>query len=838
MANSVRIGGARVDISGQDAEFQRVMRRAGAAFKRQEQQLQRTRRQASLLTRTFKGMLGPITALASVAGVASLARSISMASKEAANFGANLVESARSVGIATEQLYTLQRAFEADGVSADTTTKALHRLNRAISETRHSSTARRGFSLLGIDPDSVQGQDIEMVLKRVSDGLAGVADQATRAEAAATLFGRAGPQLLAFLSNGSVELDASVKHFRALGTITGEQGRALKDLAQTYQDNAERINNFTRALVAANADGIASFDTLATDAEIAWKSAADSALSHIGRVYEGLKQGDPLQAVQGGAGVLGGPLGFLGAGLGAAALTARAGRQFATRVAASNARLAESAASAEYRALVGAEQAQRVLAKAVASNNAEVAKLSQSIGQVTRSFGGLATTLAAAGVIVSFFDALADTIGQIRSDQAFALRQAQLRTALIGSGGRRAEIEADLRTLREQLATIDLGGYGAKWFQDLTGITARLRAEMLDIANQIRKLEGELSKLTTPLERTTQAFADMSSLSMMSAPYSGMLRQVRQMERAEAEEWFQTRADRRAFSVGIQDENMRRGLADWAKTSAQVTRDAEERLRIELQILAAQKAAAGQRLREQYASTFSAAGQRQYNAAIAGARAQNATPQQALRLGLQDERMRGALRDMAKENAEAAREVRKVWEGAARSVSDAMAQGFADMITSANSFRDVMGSVINAIIADFARLAITQPLSNALFSAISGGFGGFGGGIPLPGGGGIPQGGAGFGARGGMLVPGMPTIVGERGPERIIPLGGGQLVPGTGGAQVNFNGPLVGSINSSDGPGVRAALAQAAPSITQAAQEGVLRTLGRPGLGRRFAGLG
>ena len=33
---TVRIGGARVDVTGQDAEFQRVMQRAGTAFARQE----------------------------------------------------------------------------------------------------------------------------------------------------------------------------------------------------------------------------------------------------------------------------------------------------------------------------------------------------------------------------------------------------------------------------------------------------------------------------------------------------------------------------------------------------------------------------------------------------------------------------------------------------------------------------------------------------------------------------------------------------------------------------------------------------------------------------------
>lgn len=103
-----------------------------------------------------------------------------------------------------------------------------------------------------------------------------------------------------------------------------------------------------------------------------------------------------------------------------------------------------------------------------------------------------------------------------------------------------------------------------------------------------------------------------------------------------------------------------------------------------------------------------------------------------------------------------------------RSVSD----GFADAILKAESFGDVLKRLL-------AQLAKAE-LSNWLFSAITGKSGGgsilgsiFGG----------------FRADGGPVTAGRPYIVGERGPELIVPRTSGQVIPNheLGGSQVVIN---------------------------------------------------
>ena len=115
-------------------------------------------------------------------------------------------------------------------------------------------------------------------------------------------------------------------------------------------------------------------------------------------------------------------------------------------------------------------------------------------------------------------------------------------------------------------------------------------------------------------------------------------------------------------------------------------------------------------------------------------------------------------------------------------------------------------------------------------------YGAHGFGSGAPGTGRVPIGFGGARRYGGPVSAGRAYIVGEGGPELFTPDRGGFVHrSGTapGGTTVTLTGPLVGSIQSTDGPGVRKALAEGAPAIVQAAQEGVLRGLGQKGRVRR-----
>jgi len=120
-----------------------------------------------------------------------------------------------------------------------------------------------------------------------------------------------------------------------------------------------------------------------------------------------------------------------------------------------------------------------------------------------------------------------------------------------------------------------------------------------------------------------------------------------------------------------------------------------------------------------------------------------------------------------------------------------------------------------ALAADIARAVLQAMVIQPIASAISGGIGSFFN-IPVPG-----------RASGGPVAARSPYVVGERGPELFVPQTSGRIIPNThmGGNSFSWNV----NIQSTDGPGVRKALAQARPLFQQDAIEAVSNAARRPG---------
>ena len=134
----------------------------------------------------------------------------------------------------------------------------------------------------------------------------------------------------------------------------------------------------------------------------------------------------------------------------------------------------------------------------------------------------------------------------------------------------------------------------------------------------------------------------------------------------------------------------------------------------------------------------------------------------------------------------------------ARQVGQALSNGIQRAIVDAENFGDAMLNILRSIAAAAVDLFIVQPLLGSLFG--QGGL--FGGLIP----------GRQFG---GPISPGQPYLVGEAGPELIVPNIASTVIPANalGAAPVNVSI----SVQSTDGPGVERALARALPAFLDAA---------------------
>jgi len=136
------------------------------------------------------------------------------------------------------------------------------------------------------------------------------------------------------------------------------------------------------------------------------------------------------------------------------------------------------------------------------------------------------------------------------------------------------------------------------------------------------------------------------------------------------------------------------------------------------------------------------------------------------------------------------------------------------------SFRNLVGDMIQQVIAEFLKMQVIKPMMNALFTAV---------GLPT-----MPTGKAG----GGTVQGGQATVVGERGPEIFVPNTGGTVMNnmnsknamGGGGTTV-----INQSINFATGivPTVRAEVMQMMPQIADVTKAAVQESAMRGGTFRR-----
>lgn len=161
-------------------------------------------------------------------------------------------------------------------------------------------------------------------------------------------------------------------------------------------------------------------------------------------------------------------------------------------------------------------------------------------------------------------------------------------------------------------------------------------------------------------------------------------------------------------------------------------------------------------------------------------------------------------------------EMKSSFDNVGRSVSDA----FQGMLTGSMSWRDGLRSIISSVIDQLWQLYVVQTITGF----ITKGLGALGLPIPIPG-----------RAKGGPIQASQPYVVGEKGPELIIPGRSGTVIPndkmpgGASGIVIN-----VDARSASDPAEVRRqvqmGIFEAAPQIIAASEARTIRTLRRPRL--------
>ena len=293
MANSIRLGGARVDISGQDASFQRVMRRAGRTMAAQEKQLKKLRQQARLTNKAFSQLRGTVAGLAAgLAGGLGVAGLVT-AAKEAADFSTKLVEGARNTGLLATELEAVAAIFEQDGIGFGATTTALATFQKRIAEVGDGlATYTRSFDKLGLSLEDLKGKTPLQQFITLAEALARVEDQSVRQQAAQDLLGRAGKQLVGTILQLAGSWDHAVRSADAATKTTNEQYGELKNLTGAFVELEREIQDMNARVLVDHTEEVVAIAN-------AWNDVKEVVLEVIGAFAKlaTSPQVDPVEAL-------------------------------------------------------------------------------------------------------------------------------------------------------------------------------------------------------------------------------------------------------------------------------------------------------------------------------------------------------------------------------------------------------------------------------------------------------------------------------------------------------------------------------------------------------------
>ena len=238
--------------------FNREMRKGSKTITDQERavrQLQRTVHTTGQRFSTFRrdvvSLRGALIGVAAVGGFLRLAQ-------ESTKAATALVELADRTGFATDRLQTLSRVFEGDGVSVEAFSKSIDKMNRVIYDAGLGlSTALDALDKIGLDFEQLQELKPEEQFDRITEGIARLSTESERTGVVQNIFGKGALGFINVLERGTEHLREQERAFRELG-ITNEAGlRALKDLNQEFTNLSTTLRVSLQRSFADSADELA-----------------------------------------------------------------------------------------------------------------------------------------------------------------------------------------------------------------------------------------------------------------------------------------------------------------------------------------------------------------------------------------------------------------------------------------------------------------------------------------------------------------------------------------------------------------------------------------------------
>lgn len=176
------------------------------------------------------------------AAMAAAAGSVAVAMKLAVDRMDELGESAQKLGITTEALSGLEYAASMSGVTVETLSGSINKLNRSAAD------GNPAFAAMGISIKSADGalKSADQLLVEVAGKFAGYKDGAEKSALAMEIFGKSGADMIPMLNQGSTGLRELVAEAERMGLVIGKDAT---EAAGRFNDTMDRVRKTQGGIV-------------------------------------------------------------------------------------------------------------------------------------------------------------------------------------------------------------------------------------------------------------------------------------------------------------------------------------------------------------------------------------------------------------------------------------------------------------------------------------------------------------------------------------------------------------------------------------------------------------
>lgn len=200
---------------------------------------------------SFKEMGAEILKMASAfvvaqVGIEGFKKAIEMAA-EGMEHARQIALDSAAIGATAEQYQKLTAAASEAGVSSESMTMSMERLNASLGKAAsEGGAAADKFKTLGLDVHELIKMDPEERFKAIADSIEKMGDKTAQTEAAVSIFGRSGLRLVGLLSEGAKGFDDAGEKAKKAGIILSNFDIAkVAMLAANAKESSERMETLS-----------------------------------------------------------------------------------------------------------------------------------------------------------------------------------------------------------------------------------------------------------------------------------------------------------------------------------------------------------------------------------------------------------------------------------------------------------------------------------------------------------------------------------------------------------------------------------------------------------------